>query len=107
MRDDKLAQLRAGLENLRARYDAHYLPPDPLQFPRRFSRAEDQEVVGLVASSLAYGNVTTIRKSVERVVLWMGPHPYRFARAIEPTRELDRLAGFRPPWRSAPDAVCV
>jgi len=107
MRDDKLAQLRAGLENLRARYDARYLSTDPLEFPRRFSRAEDQEVVGLVASSLAYGNVTTIRKSVERVVLWMGPHPYRFARAIEPRRELDRFADFRHRWSSGKDVVCL
>ena len=61
MRADKLTQWRAGLETLRARYDARFLSSDPLEFPRRFDRSEDREIVGLVASCLAYGNVATIR----------------------------------------------
>jgi uncharacterized protein (TIGR02757 family) len=107
MRADKLARLRAGLDSLRERYDARYLSPDPLEFPRRFTRAEDQEVVGLVASSLAYGNVTTIRKSMEGVLTWMGSRPAQFAREMDPRAQLRRFSGFRYRWNTGKDIVCL
>lgn len=107
MRADKLARLRVGLNDLRARYDQRYLSPDPLEFPRRFTRAEDQEVVGLVASSLAYGNVATIRQSVERVLSRMGPSPAQFVFEIDARRELERFSDFRHRWSSGRDMVCL
>ena len=70
-----LAVLREGLDELRRHYDARYLGSDPLAFPRRFTRSDDREVVGLVASALAYGNVKTIANSMERILSWMGPRP--------------------------------
>ena len=54
----------------------------------------DREVVGLIASSLAFGNVVAIRASVARVLETLGPSP---ARTIDRARRstLDRrLAGF-------------
>ena len=107
MRADRLARLRSGLENLRSRYDARFLSSDPLEFPRRFHRSEDREVVGLVASSLAYGNVTTIRTSVERVLARVGPRPAEFARSIEPHRQLERFLDFRHRWTTGRDVVCL
>lgn len=107
MRADKLARLRAGLDALRARYDQRYLSPDPLEFPRRFTRAEDREVVGLVAASLAYGNVTTIRQSVERVLSRMGPYPGEFVRQFDPRRQAERFSDFRHRWSSGTDVVCL
>lgn len=100
-------RLRLGLERLRRRYDARYLGSDPLSFPRRFSSSADREVVGLVAASLAYGNVKTIRKSLEKVLAWMGPHPARFARRLNVEAELGRLGGFRHRWTRARDVVCL
>lgn len=99
--------LHRGLEKLRQRYDARYLGSDPLSFPRRFSRPDDREVVGLLASSLAYGNVKTIRQSLEKILDWMGPHPASFARLVNVERELDRLGDFRHRWTRARDVVCL
>lgn len=45
-----------------------YVSPDPLQFLYNYSEAVDREIVGLIASSLAYGRVAQILKSVEKVL---------------------------------------
>jgi uncharacterized protein (TIGR02757 family) len=46
-------------------HQGHYLSSDPLEFVHRFQDPKDQEVVALLASLLAYGNVKQIRRSVE------------------------------------------
>lgn len=101
------AALRDGLEDLRKRYDARYLGTDPLVFPRRFHRADDREVVGLLASGLAYGNVKTIAQSVERVLTWMGPAPAAFARRSSPKDALRSLGRFQHRWSRARDIACL
>jgi uncharacterized protein (TIGR02757 family) len=100
-------RLREKLESLRVRYDASYLTSDPLEFPHRFSKPLDREVVGLVSSALAYGNVKSIRKSVERVLDVLGPDPAaRVSRAG--AKELLRdLRGFRHRWTDARDVACL
>ena len=52
--------------------------PDPLTFLYGYSDLQDREVVGLVASCLAYGRVTQILKSVERILAPLGPRPALF-----------------------------
>ena len=107
MRAEKLTRLRAGLEALRSRYDARYLSSDPLEFPRRFHRTDDREVAALVASTLAYGNVTTIRANVERLLTRMGPQPAAFTRSIEPRHHLELFVDFRHRWTTGRDVVCL
>ena len=51
-----------------------YIDPDPLLPVRQFPDARDQEVVGLIASSLAFGNVKQILNSIA-VVLERLPNP--------------------------------
>ncbi len=45
-----------------------YVSPDPLQFLYDYDEGVDREIVGLIASSLAYGRVAQILKSVEKVL---------------------------------------
>lgn len=42
-----------------------FLPTDPVEFLHRYQSPRDQELVGLLAALLAYGNVKIIRRSVE------------------------------------------
>ena len=53
---------------------------DPVGFVHRYRDPADQEVVGLVAAGLAFGNVVAVRRSVQRVLDTLGPSP---ARAVE------------------------
>lgn len=70
---------REFLEGLYERYNRRsYIPPDPLEFVLRYDDPRDQEVVGLIASALAYGRVAQIHRSVSKVLACMGPSPHRF-----------------------------
>ncbi|MGA1789864.1 MAG: TIGR02757 family protein [bacterium] len=51
--------------------------PDPLEFLYHYENLSDREIVGLIASSLAYGRVEQILKSVSTVLERM-PEPYYF-----------------------------
>lgn len=49
-----------------------HVSPDPLQFLYDYSDPIDLEIVGLIASSLAYGRVAQILKSTQKVLQVMG-----------------------------------
>lgn len=55
-----------------------WVHPDPLEFLYQYPALEDREVAGLIASSLAYGRVTQILKSVASVLRELGPSPSSF-----------------------------
>lgn len=55
-----------------------YVSPDPLQFLYDYPDLLDREVVGLIASSLAYGGVKQILSSVKKALEPMGKSPYNF-----------------------------
>ncbi len=72
-------QLAPHLEDIFRRFHRKaYIHPDPLEFLYRWKDVKEREIVGLVASSLAYGRVLQILKSVSVVLDTMGPSPYRY-----------------------------
>lgn len=103
----RLAALKAVLDRAYAEYDARWIEPDPVQFVWRYDRPEDREIAGLVASSLAYGNVKQIKRSVERVLAILGDRPARAIDSLHPTRALRALDGFKHRFNDAADAVCL
>jgi uncharacterized protein (TIGR02757 family) len=71
-----------------------YVSPDPLQFLYDYESPADREVVGLIASSLAYGKVAQILKSVQRVLSVLGRTPAQFLINTETAELENKLAGF-------------
>ncbi len=68
-----------------------YVHPDPLEFLYDYGELRDREIVGLVASSLAYGAVRQILKSVGSVLERMeSPHDF-----LEQASKQDLLQTFR------------
>ena len=64
---------RRSLETIYAKYNRFkFIHPDPLEFLFKYDDPEDREIVGLIASSLAYGRVAQILKSVSIVLDKMG-----------------------------------
>ncbi len=61
-----------------------YIHPDPLEFLYQYPEQKDREIVGCIASSLAYGRVQQILQSVSRVLLIMGPSPYMYLMKTPP-----------------------
>ena len=71
-----------------------YVSPDPLQFLYDFSDPRDIEIVGLIASSLAYGRVNQILKSIKRVLDALGSSPQDRLRNINEQELREKLSGF-------------
>lgn len=67
---------------------------DPVDFLHRYAKHEDQEVVGLIASSLAFGNAVAARQSIERLLASLGPEPATVVREADRRELRSRLRGF-------------
>jgi len=52
--------------------------PDPLEFLFNYSNIQEREIVGLIASSLAYGRVNLILQAVGNVLNKMGDSPLSY-----------------------------
>ncbi len=68
---------------------------DPVSALWRYEAPEDQEVVGLVASGLAYGRVALVRTAVAQALLPLGAHPAATLRDEEPLRWPEEFRSFR------------
>ena len=91
-----LQEYAGALEGLYQRFNhRRYVHPDPLEFLYEYDELADREVVGLLASSLAFGKVEQILLAIRKVLVPMGQHPYQFLMNT-PVSLLKRLyAGFR------------
>jgi uncharacterized protein (TIGR02757 family) len=87
---------KAELDGLYRRYNRRqYVHPDPLEFLYRYPDLRDREIVGLIASSLAYGRVAQILKSVEAVLKHMGRSPAAFLRKSSSAQLARTFRGFK------------
>jgi uncharacterized protein (TIGR02757 family) len=79
-----------------------------LQFVRAQEAPADREVVGLLASALAFGNVGSIKASIGRALAALGPQPPAEAvRTLRPLALGQRLRGFKHRWISGADVACL
>ena len=102
-----MKNLKRCLDKLYAAFDLKFLSPDPLEFVHQFEKPEDQELVGLVASSLAYGRVERILISVRTVLELMGNQPYRFIVNFNPQKDAKVFDGFVHRFNSGKDIACL
>jgi uncharacterized protein (TIGR02757 family) len=103
----RLAELRSRMDALYQHYDHRFVDPDPLEFVRRQTTDADREVVGLIASSLAYGNVKQIKRSISRVVDVLGDRPAETIDRLAPEEARRRLGRFKHRFNDARDVACL
>ena len=60
---------------------------DPVSFVHRFTHPLDQEIMALLASAMAFGNVTTILSKLEDICGSLGPSPHTAAQDFEKLRK--------------------
>jgi uncharacterized protein (TIGR02757 family) len=90
-----LDAIATALEDLYRTYNKReFVHPDPLEFLYDYDEPLDREIVALVASSLAYGRVAQILKSVEWVLSRM-PQPREFLMSSTPSSLRKALRGFK------------
>ncbi len=80
----RIDELRRRLDELYRHYDHRFVTPDPLEFVRAEAEPRDREVVGLLASSLAFGTVGQIKKSIGVVLEALGPGPASAVLGLDP-----------------------
>ena len=79
------------LDKLYLKYNrAEFISPDPLELVIPFKQIDDREIAGMIASSLAYGRVAQILKSVKYILGEMKPSPAEFVSRIS-EKELRKL----------------
>lgn len=72
-----------------------FIDTDPISIPHGFDRARDQEVIGLYAALLAWGQRRTVLNKMAELCERMHFRPYEFVRNFDPNRDADRLKGFK------------
>lgn len=84
------------LDDIYRQYNkASFVHPDPLEFLYFFKDIRDREIVGLIASALAYGRVDMIIKSVSSVLDIMNKSPYLFLQNADKKFLLQKYKQFR------------
>jgi uncharacterized protein (TIGR02757 family) len=100
--------IKQQLDRLYARYNSReWVHPDPLEYLYHYPTLEDREVVGLIASSLAYGRVAQILKSVSAVLKRMGASPYQFLRDSTQTSLKGTFPDFKHRFTTAEELVTM
>jgi len=100
-------ELRLRLEELYRQYDHRFVTPDPLELVRAQESDADREVVGLLASGLAFGTVAQIKRSIAAVLEALGPRPAEAVAALDPRDAAARLRAFRHRWIDGRDVACL
>ena len=99
--------MKLALDRLYADFNQADSATDPIQIVRRYDRADDREVVGFCAAALAFGRVTSVLHSIERLLAIMGAEPAAYVRRFDPSREKHAFAGLVHRWTRGPDLVAL
>jgi uncharacterized protein (TIGR02757 family) len=95
---------RETLEELYSKLNRReFVHPDPLEFLYLYDEPDDREVVGLVASTLAYGRVKQILRSVSNALERMGESPAAFVRESTPDSLREAFSGFKHRFTTGDD----
>lgn len=75
----ELTDVKELLETLCAKYNCRaFVTDDPVSTPHRYERAEDIEIAGFLAATIAWGQRPTIVRNARRMMELMDDAPYQF-----------------------------
>ena len=99
---------KTALDDLYRTYNRRcFVRPDPLQFLYAYPALRDREIAGLVASSLAYGRVSQILRSVSIALGVMGPSPFDFLMHASLSTLRAAFRGFRHRFSTGEDLASM
>ena len=102
-----MRELKSVLDRLYDDFNVADSATDPIQIVRRFTRDDDREIVGFIAAALAFGRVSSVLQSIERVLAVMGPAPAAYVRRFDPRRHAPSFAGIVHRWTREADIVAM
>jgi uncharacterized protein (TIGR02757 family) len=80
---------------------------DPVQFVHRYDDPGDREIVGLIASAFAYGNVKIVLRTVDSALSYLGTSPRRAIISFDPKKDVRRLRGFYHRFNTSRDLAVL
>src|SRR2546427_10885540 len=101
------SSLKTTLDQLYAEFNYPDSAADPIQIVRRYGRADDREVVGFCAASLAFGRVGSVLQSIDRLLAIMGGEPAAYVRNFDPKRQMSAYADLVHRWTRGVDLVAL
>lgn len=91
-----MTELKAYLDSLVARFEQpSFIDEDPIAVPHAFDDPRDQEVIGLYAALLAWGQRKTILSKMADLCERMDYRPFQFVYDFPTARQEERLSGFK------------
>src|SRR5262245_26216297 len=99
--------LGPALDQLYTSFNYANSATDPIQIVRRFDRPDDREVVGFCAAALAFGRVSSVLQSIERLLAVMGNEPAHYVRRFDPKRESRKFEAIVHRWIRGTDLVAL
>ena len=91
----KIDQLKPYFDSFLKNFDHdRHVRQDPVFFVHQYENPRDQEVVGLLASCLAYGRVEKILEFLACLFKQMGPSPYQFILNFDPKKDRQKFHAF-------------
>jgi uncharacterized protein (TIGR02757 family) len=103
----RIEPLKPVLDRLYAEFNYPDSAADPIQIVRRYARPDDREVVGFIAASLAFGRVSSVLQSIERVLAVTGSHPAAYVRRFDPARDTAAFAHVVHRWTRGADIAAL
>jgi len=91
----KLMKLKEKLEYHYKAFNFEQIEPDPLQFPHLYKDEEDIEAMAFISSIFAYGTVTQIVNTLNKIVSIMNYHPHKFILNAENKNLKDKFEGLK------------
>jgi uncharacterized protein (TIGR02757 family) len=100
-------ELRPALDRLYESFNYPDSATDPIQIVRRWKEPADREVVGFCAAALAFGRVSSVLQSIERLVALMEGEPASYVRRFDPRREAAPFRSLGHRWTRGPDLAAL
>src|SRR4051812_18329714 len=107
MADEEPDALAGRLERLYEAYNREDSAADPVQIVRRYSKPEDQEIVGFCAAALAFGRVASVLNTVDTLARVLGPAPAAYVRRFDPKGAHPELRAMVHRWIRGIDIVAL
>jgi len=99
--------LKTALDRLYDSFNAPDSAFDPVQVVRRYPRVEDREIIGFIASAVAFGRVASVVNSTNAICEVLGERPARFLARFDPDVHGRPLRPLVHRWTGGDDFVAL
>ena len=102
-----MTELKTALDRLYDSFNAPDSAFDPVQVVQRYPRLEDREIVGFVASAVAFGRVASVVNSTNAICEVLGKRPAQLLAKFNPDVHGRRLRPLVHRWTRGDDFVAL